>query len=247
MKRPQCPRRTTVTQDGRGQWGMTLTEVLVGAAIMAVVAAMVATLVGVAVKSKMISSTRSADVEAARATLAWIAERLRNAGLNLRPSAQFHLRCRDRVVAQDASLLPTAHSVYVSGEMLKTDAVAADETLTIGYYLAADPGTGNQVVMEFKQPCASGATSVPTYSARLSSPKLNVTDLTFHYFDAGGMEVTSLTSSTEIRKIAAVRISLTVQGVEGGSGTQQEAVSRSVVLWNPEPNTNNWVNPNETF
>jgi len=226
---------------------MTMTEILVGAAIMAVVASTVAGLLGVAVRSKMVSSTRSADTETARATLAWIAERLRNAGLNLRPSAQVHSRCKDRVVAQDASLLPTARSLYVSGEMLKTNAVAADEALTIGYYLATDPGTGNQVVMEYKQPCASGATSVSTYSARLSNPKLNVTGLTFQYFDAGGTEITSLTSSTEIRKIAAIRISLAVQGTEGSSGAQKEVLARNAVLWNPEPNANNWVNPNENY
>lgn len=226
---------------------MTVTEILVGAAITTVVAGTVAALLGVAVQSKMITSVRSSDTETARTILAWMAERLRNAGLNLRPAAQLNLRCRDRVVAQDAGLLPTARRVYVSGEVLKTNPVAAAETVTIGYSLATDPDTGNQVVMEYKQPCASEGTSVSTYSARLSNPKLNITDLAFHYFDAGGMEVTSLTSSTEIRRIAAIKIVLTVLGAEGSSGPQNEVLARSVVLWNPEPNTNNWINPNENF
>jgi prepilin-type N-terminal cleavage/methylation domain-containing protein len=246
MKRVPA-RRTRIPHAESGQRGMTMTEILVGAAIMAVVAGTVAALLGVAVQSKMIGTVRSGDTETARTTLAWMAERLRNAGLNLRPTAQVHPRCRDRVVAQDAGLLPTARSVYVSGEVLKTNPVAAAEVVTVGYYLATDSDTGNQVVMEYKQPCVSGATSLSTYSARLSNPKLNVTGLTFQYYDAGGMEITSLTSSTEIRKIAAIKILLTVQGAEGRSGPQKETLARSVVLWNPEPNTNNWVNPNENY
>lgn len=218
-------------------------EFVVGIAIMAVVASTVATLVGAAVHSKMISGTRSANTETVRATLTWMAERLRNAGLNLQPSAQSQLRCQDRVVAQDARLFPTANSVYVSGEMLKTDTVAGDEVLTIGYYVAVDPGTGRRVVMEYKQPCASGPVAIPEYSARLSNPKLDVTDLTFHYFDAGGRAITSLTGLTQIRKIAALTISLTVQG----SGMQAQTLVRSVLFWNPEPSLNNWVDANENY
>jgi hypothetical protein len=151
------------------------------------------------------------------------------------------------VVALDPNLLPTRNSVYVSGEMLKTNTVAGNEDLTLGYYLAPDQSTGNQVVMEYKQPCASAGISISANSARLSNPKLNVTGLTFQYFDAGGTAITSLTSSTEIRKIAALKISLTVEESEGASRTQIQTLTRSVLFWNPEPNTNDWVNANENY
>jgi hypothetical protein len=230
-----------------GERGLTVTECLVGIAIAAVVAGTVALLLGAAVRSKMIGSTRSAETETAQSALGWMVERLRNAGLDLQPSAQLQARCKDRLVAQDAQLLPTAHSVYASGEMVKTSTVAGDEVLTIGYYVALDPDTSHGVVMEYRQPCASGATSVPEYSARLSNPKLNVTDLSFQYFDAGGAAITSLIGPIQIRKIAAIKISLTVQGSEGASGVQTQTLARSVVFWNPEPNVNNWINANENY
>ncbi len=231
-------------QPASGQQGLTLTEVLVGMAIMAVVTSTIAILVGAAVRSKMIINTRSADTETARVTLAWMAERLRNAGLNLPPNAQSQPRCKDRVVTQEAALLPTATSVYVSGEILNTNTAAGDEDLTIGYYVAPDPVTGNRVVMEYKQPCASGTTSIPRYSARLSNPNVSVTDLTFQYFDASGTAIADLTSTTQVRGIVAIKISLTVRGAEGASGTQTQSLARSVLFWNPEPNANNWADAN---
>ena len=234
-------------QAASGQRGVTVTEFLVGIAIAAAVAGTVAMLLGAAVRSKMISSTRSAETETGQAALGWIAERLRNAGLNLRPNTQSQARCKDRVVAQDGQLLPTAHSVYVSGEIAKTNTVAGGEELTIGYYVAPDPETGHSVVMEYREPCVSASTSVPDHSARLSNPRLNVTDLTFRYFDAAGAAITSLIGPTQIRKIAAIKISLTVQGAEGASGTQTETLTRSVVFWNPEPNANNWIDANENY
>lgn len=230
-----------------GQFGMTVIEVLVGTAIMALVASTVAMLLGVAVQSKMISGARSADTETARATLGWMVERIRNAGLNLQPSKQPQLRCMDRIVAQDPLLLPTGNRVYASGEILKTDHVAGDEGLTVGYYLAPDPDTGNEVVMEYRQPCGAGPTSIGAYSARLSNPRLKIRDLTFQYFGANGAAITDLTSAARIRAITAIRISLTVESHEGASGVQTQTLTRSVRFWNPEPNVNNWINENEDY
>jgi type II secretory pathway component PulJ len=247
MSRPLGPSRRVSPHAAVGQSGMTVIEVLVGAAVMALLASTIAMLLGVAVQSKMISSTRSADTETARATLGWMVERLRNAGLNLQPKKQSQLRCMDRIVAQDPLLLPTANRVYTSGEILKSDTVAGDEVLTVGYYLARDPETGNQAVLEYRQPCGSGPTSVRTYSAPLSNPKLNIRDLTFQYFGVDGTAITDLANAARIRSIAMIRISLTVETQEGSSGLQAQALTRSVRLWNPEPNTNNWINANEDY
>jgi type II secretory pathway pseudopilin PulG len=239
---------TAVPFRARDERGMTVVEVLVACALMAIVTGAIAILMGTSVQSKVISASRSADTETARATLAWMSDRLRNAGFNLLPSAQSQLRCKDRVVAQDSTLLPTASSVYVSGEMLKTDTIAGDQDLTIGYYLAADPGgSGNQVVMEYNQPCSSGATNISTYSKRLSNPKINVTNLALLYFDANGAAVTNLSSASLIRQIQIISISLTVQGTEGRSGVQTQSFQRYLKLWDPEPNANNFLDLNENF
>jgi hypothetical protein len=152
------------------------------------------------------------------------------------------------VVAQDTNLQPTANSVYVTGDIYNTSTSPPYPVATMGYYLAADPGgSGNQVVMEYNQPCSSGATSIATYSTRLSNPKISVTSLTFHYFDANGNAVTNLTTASAIRQIAIINVSLTVQGTEGRSGAQTQTFQRNVKLWDPEPNANTWVDLNENF
>ncbi len=214
---------------------------------MAVVGGAISILVGTAIQAKMISSVRSSDTETGRSTLEWMTERIRNAGLNLRPSAQTQLRCKDMVVAQDTSLLPTTASVYVSGEILNTNTVAGDEDVTIGYYLGSDPVTGAAVVMEYRQACSGGATAIATNSTSLSSPKLTITSLSFSYYNANGAAVTSLTSATQIRTIRIVSVSLTVQGSEGRSGVQTQTLTRYVLLRNPEANANNWLDVNENF
>lgn len=227
--------------------GLTVLEVLVGIMIMAIVGGAISILVGGAVQSKMIASVRSADTETIRGTLEWMTERIRNSALNVQPGAQAQLRCKDRVVAQDASLLPTTTSVFVSGEMLNTNTTAGDEDATIGYYLGADPVTGSTVVMEYNQPCSSGATAIATYSKPLTNPNLRVMSLALQYYDGSGVLVTNLTSATTIRQIQTIKVTLTVQGSEGRSGVQLETLTRYVLLRNPEPNANNWVDVNENF
>jgi Tfp pilus assembly protein PilW len=242
------PERTArVSIDLHDHRGLTVVEILVATALMAIVTGAIAILIGASMQSKVISASRSADTETARVTLEWMSDRLRNAGLNLLPSAQSQLRCKDRVVAQDTNLLPTANSVYVSGDMLNTVTSPPYPLATIGYYLATDPGTGNQVVMEYNQPCSSGATAVSTYSTRLSNPKISVTNLALQYFDTNGNAVTNLTTASAIRQIQIISISLTVQGTEGKSGAQTQVFRRYVQLWDPEPNVNNWADLNENY
>lgn len=223
---------------------MTLLEVLVVIGLMAALAGSMSALVGVAVRSKLVVAVRSADTETARQALEWMSERLRNAGLNLVPGEQSEARCRDMVVAQDAALQPTAGAIYVNGEILNSDTVAGNEVMTIGYLLGNDPTTGNQVVLEYQQSCAAGAlpATIP-----LSHPRVAVTNLTFDYFSSSGLRITDLTTPGEIRRVRLVRISLTVQGAEGRSGVQTQTWSRDVMLRNPEPNANDWKNPNENI
>ncbi len=229
------------------QRGLTVVEILVASALMAIVTGAIGILMGASVQSKVISASRSANTETARVALEWMADRLRNAGLNVLPSQQAQLRCKDRVVAQDAALQPTSSSVYVSGDMLNTVTSPPYPVATIGYYLAADPGTGNNVVMEYNQSCSSGATAISTYSTRLSNPKIKVTSLTFQYFDANGAAVTNLTNASAIRSIQIVSISMTVQGSEGRSGLQQQVFQRYVQFWDPDPTANTWLNLNENY
>jgi type II secretory pathway pseudopilin PulG len=226
---------------------MTLLEVVIGIAIMAIVGGAISILVGTAVRAKMISSVRSSNTETARSTLEWMTERIRNAGLNLQPGAQTELRCQDMVVAQDGALLPTNASVFVSGEMHNTNTVAGDEDDTIGYYLGTDPTTGAPVIMEYRQSCAAGGTSIAAYSTPLSNPNLNVLSLSFQYFAGNGAPVTNLTDPAQISTIRIISVTLTVQGSEGQSGIQTHTLSRYVLLRNPEANANNWVNVNENF
>lgn len=227
----------------RSQTGLTLVEVIMAMALMAFIAGAMSTLVGAAIRSKLIVNVRSADTETARQTLEWMSERLRNAGLNIKPSeasqSGYPARCRDRVVAQDATLQPTQAEVYVTGEILNTDTAAGNELITIGYLLGT--ADGNQVVMEYRYPCTNG---IPTVTI-LSNPRINVTTLNFRYFAANGTEVTSLTSVANIRRIHMIRIVLAVEGSEGTSGIQRQTWTRDVMFRNPEPYANNWVNPNE--
>ncbi|MDR7420438.1 MAG: type II secretion system protein [Armatimonadota bacterium] len=229
----------------KAQAGMTLLEVLVSIAMMVLIVSSMSILVGAATRSKLIVNVRSADTATVRQTLEWMSERLRNAGLNVNPTdpaqAAYPLRCRDRVVAQDASLLPTASQVYVSGEILNSDTLAGNELMTVGYFV----GTvgSNQVVMEYRYPCVGGAPA----TTQLSDPRINVLGLTFQYFSANGNEVTNLTSAADIRRIQMIRVTLAVQGSEGTSGPHQVSVTRNVMFRNPEPYANSWTNPTEVI
>lgn len=212
-------------------------------ALMAFVAVSMSTLVGAAIRSKMITNVRSADTQTARHTLEWMSERLRNAGLNVNPAepsqSGYPARCRDRVVAQDANLRPTQGQVYVTGEILNTDTLAGNELMTIGYLLGTVDG--NQAVMEYRYPCTGGTSTVTI----LSDPRITIRTLNFRYFAATGVEVTNLTSVADIRRIHMIRIVLTVEGVEGTSGIQSQTWTRDIMFRNPEPYANSWVNPNE--
>lgn len=230
-----------------GSSGLTLIEVLVGLMLIGVITGAMAILVGAAVQSKVITTSRSGDVETAMRTLDWMSERLRNAGLNIDPAVQPAARCRDRIVAQDAVLLPTASSVYVGGEIINTDTVAGNEDITLGYYLGSDPATGNRVVMEYRQSCSSGATDVADNSQPLSSPRAAVTALAFQYFGANGDQITDLSTPSSIRQIQMIQVTLTVQGSEGTSGPQTETLTRNITLRNPEPNANGRVDLNEAY
>lgn len=247
MDRPHVPRPSRVSISLHDHRGLTVVEILVASALMAIVTGAIGILIGASVQSKVISASRSANTETARVALEWMSDRLRNAALNLLPSGQTQLRCKDRVVAQDTSLLPTANSVYVSGDMLNTVTSPPYPVATIGYYLATDATTGNQVVMEYNQPCSTGATAIATYSTRLSNPKISVTGLTFQYFDSNGNTVTNLTTPSSIRQIQIISISMTVRGSEGRSGVQQQVFKRNVQFLNPEPNANTWADLNENY
>lgn len=228
----------------RRERGASLLEVLVSMALMSVLAGSMSILLGTAVRSKLIIATRSADTETARQTLAWMAERLRNAGLNVAPAVQtYEPRCQDMVVAQDAALLPTATSVYVSGEITNTNTTTGDELITLGFELGSDPDTGNTVVMEYRAACGGGTPELRP----LSGPKISVTALTFTYYDSSGLPIADLTDPAEIRRIRAIHISLTVEATQGSSGTQTQTWTRLVMLRNPEPNLNNYMNLNETY
>ena len=221
------------------QAGMTVAEILVATLVMALVVGSLSTLVGAAIRSKLITAVRSADTETARQTLEWMSERLRNAGLNIRPSLQPQTRCQDMVVAQDAALRPQASSVYVSGEIYNTDTVAGNQVITLGYRL------NGGVVLEDSNPCtALGWT--PT-TAQVSNPNIAVTGLTFRYFTRNGTEVIVPTGDVDaIREIRMIQVTITVQDSEGTSGTQTQTFTRLIMLRNPRPDTNNWISPGET-
>jgi len=268
MNRRDGLRPTLMLRRAHDQRGLTVVEILVATALMMIIAGAIAILMGAAVQSKMISASWSAETQSARITLAWMAERLRQAGFNVLPGevspynqAGYQARCHDRVVAQDVLLLPTANSVYISGEIpYVTGTTPGSNVVTIGYYLATDAGTGNQVIMEYNQTCV-GATSVAAHSTRLSNPKVNVTALTFTYYDgSGAVQTPPFSTSTyppagPIRSIQIISISLTVKSTEGKYGKQTEIyLNRYVRLWEPEPYANNdsvtgpkWVDFNENY
>jgi type II secretory pathway component PulJ len=220
------------------QGGTTLAEVIVSAAIMALIIGSMSALVGAAVRGKMITAVRSADTETARATLEWMSERMRNAGLNVLPASQPQLRCQDMVVAQDAALRPSAGSVYVSGEILNSDTTAGNEVVTIGYRLQGG------AVMEDRSTCSGGWAPV---SSAVTDPRVTVTALTFAYFARNGDQIAVPTTDIdEIRSIRSIRIALTVQGQEGTSGAQVQTFTRMVMFRNPRPDTNNYLVSVET-
>jgi Tfp pilus assembly protein PilV len=222
----------------RNQAGMSMAEVLVAVVIMATMFGSIATLVGAAIRGKMISTLRSADTETARQTLEWMSERLRNAGLNIRPSLQAELRCRDMVVAQDAALRPQTDSVYVSGEIYNSDTTAGNQVITVGYRLAGG------IVVQDSAPCSGGWS--PT-TAQVSNPVVTATALTFRYFQGNGAEVVVPTTDVDdIRDIRMILVTLTVQGVAGASGAQTQTFTRLIMLRNPRPDTSDWLPPQET-
>lgn len=221
------------------QAGTSLVEVLVSLVIMAVMVGAVATLVGASVRSKMITLVRSADTETARQTLEWMSERLRNAGLNVRPSQQPQARCQDMVVALDASLWPRPDRVYVSGEIYNSDTVAGNQVITVGYRL--DRG----VIVEDSAPCSAAGWSPLT--ARVSNPAVTVTDFALRYFKDNGAEVeVPTTDIDEIRDIRMILVTMTVQAAAGTSGPQTQTFSRMIMLRNPRPHANDWLPPQET-
>jgi hypothetical protein len=218
--------------------GTTLAEVLVSAATMALVIGSMAALVGAAVRGKMITSVRSADTETARATLEWMSERMRNAGLNILPASQPQLRCKDMVVAQDSTLRPQTGSIYVSGEILNSDTTAGNEVITIGYRLQGG------AVMEDRSTCSGGWAPV---SSTVSNPRVTVTGLTFDYFTRNGDQVAVPTTDVDlIREIRSMRVTLTVQAQEGTSGVQTQTFTRMIMLRNPRPDVNNYLVSVET-
>lgn len=244
-------RTTRPPRSFAAQAGMTIIEILVGMSIMVIAAGAIAFLVGAAVQAKMITAVRAADTESVRETLGRIAERLRNAGLNINPASWTGtvVRCADRVVAQDATLAPTASSIYVSGDILIPigGAPGGPYMATIGYQLGADPVTGSQIVMEYYQTCA-GATNIAANSTPLSNGRVPVTSLAFTYYDVNGALVSSPFTTASIQSIWAVKISMTVTASQGRSGTQTATLSRYVVFRDPDPQKNlNWVDPNESF
>jgi type II secretory pathway component PulJ len=218
--------------------GMTLIEIVVALGVMAFVLGGLTVIVGAATRSKMIVAVRAADTETARQTLEWMAERLRNAGLNVLPGAQSQVRCQDMIVAQDVDLRPQADRVYVSGEILNSDTVAGNEVITLGYRLQEGR------VIEDRGPCT---TAWAPATAVVSNPSITVTGLAFEYFTRNGDPVAVPTTDIEaIRSIRVIRVGLTVQGQEGTSGVQTQAHSRLIMLRNPRPDTNNWVAGQET-
>jgi hypothetical protein len=215
-----------------------LVEILVAMIVMVMIVGSVSLLVGAAIRSKMIVAVRSADTETARQTLEWMSERLRNAGLNVLPSAQAQARCQDMVVALVSALLPRADQIYVSGEILNSDTVAGNQVVTVGYRLQAG------AVVEDSSSCAGGWAPI---TARVSDPRITVTQLLFRYFTRTGAEISMPTSDVEtIRGIRAIVASLTVQGEAGRSGVQTQTFSRMIMLRNPRPDTSNWLSPSET-
>jgi type II secretory pathway component PulJ len=218
---------------------MSLVEVLVALVIMGIVVGSLSALVGAAVRGRTITAVRSADTETARQTLEWMAERLRNAGLNVRPSLQPQTRCQDMVVAQDAALRPQSSSVHVSGEIYNTDTVAGNQVITLGYRLSGG------VVVEDSSPCASLGWAPTT--AQVSNPNVTVTALTFRYFTRNGTEVIVPTVDVDaIREIRMLQATITVQDTEGTSGAQTQTFTRLIMLRNPRSDTNNWISPGET-
>ena len=240
------------------QRGLTVVEILVASALMMIIAGAIAILMGAAVQSKMISAGWSTDTQSARITLSWMSDRIRQAGVNVDPAVQklspysYTSRCWDRVVAQDAAMLPVTtpstantNGLYVTGEIPYTGGTTPGTNLrTIGYYLKTDAGTGNTVIMEYNELCSTKTDNISGSSTRLSNPKINVTQLTFSYYDANGNQVTNLTTASTIQGIQVIGISLKVQSTEGKYGKQTEVyLSRYVRLWDPEPTLNSWVEP----
>lgn len=223
----------------RHQTGMSMIELLVALATMAVVAGSLSTLVGAAIRGKAITAARSADTETARQTLEWMSERMRNAGLNIRPSLQPQARCQDMIVAQDAALRPQSDRVYVSGEIYNTDTVAGNQVITLGYRLSGG------VVVEDSSPCSAAGWTPAT--AQVSNPAIVVTGLTFRYFTRNGTEVAVPTTDVDvIREIRMIEIAITVQAVQGTSGAQTQTFTRLLMLRNPRADANNWISPGET-
>ncbi len=203
--------------------GFALLEVLAALAIMALVFASLHLTVGNAVRLKLRASSQVADQQHGRLVVAWIADRVRQAGFRADPASLLP-RCRDAIVAQGGLYLPTAAELYITADV---DNDGTPETR--GFRITAIGGVN--AVTETIMPCVTGA---PAATAPLTdATTVEALSLVFAYYDAAGSPVTNLTNTAAIQSIRKVEVTFQVRASAGAQAPTDQTWTLSITLRNP--------------
>jgi len=201
--------------------GFTLLEVVTAVSITVLAFASIHFAAGTAVVGKLLAASAVANAQQGRQAVAWIADRVRQAGFRTSNSAIG--RCQDRMPVEPG-YLPTASALWINADV---DDEGAPETL--GFRIETVAGV--PAVTETVIPCEAGGRAI---DQPITSPtSVRAEALTFRYFDAAGAELTNPSTSAEIRAIRLVTVSLDVEADAGPHGPAAQTWTAAIALRNP--------------
>ncbi len=221
----------TVSSQRWGERGMSLLEVLAALTIGSLLMSTVYLAIGTAVRSRLLVDSTIRNQQHGRLVVQWLGDRIRQAGYAVDTGSVLP-RCRDAIVVEDATLLPTATRLYFN-----TDVAVDTISETIGYRIGTEVVSGSpvNVLEQLVTNCTSGAT---TQTSSITDPtSIAVVSLTFTYYNVAGAVVTDLVTPSSIRSIRMVRITLVERANAGAQGPRDQTWSTMVQLRNPDPRT----------
>lgn len=209
--------------------GTTLIEVLAALTIGTLLVSTIYLAIGTAVRSRLLVNSTLQNQQHGRIIVQWLGDRIRQAGYSVNYTSALP-RCRDALVVEDATLLPTATRLYFN-----TDVAADGTTETIGYQIGTElvGGSPVNIVEESVANCTVGAA---TQTASVTDPtSVAIQSLTFTYYNSAGAVVTDLVTPSSIRSIRMIRITLVERANAGAQGPREQTWSTIVQLRNPDP------------
>jgi Tfp pilus assembly protein PilW len=223
MRRSSCKRLRLPPrpETAGGQSGLTMLEVVAALSISVLALASVHLTAGTAVLGKLLASSTVAKEQQGRQAVAWIADRVRQAGF--RAAGSSIPRCQDKIATQPG-YLPTASELWVNGDV---DNSGTPQTRGFRVETVSGVPTLTETVID----CVTGATAV---DEPITSPtSVQVLGLGFAYYDANGNPVTNLTSPASIGTIRGVAVTLQLRASAGARGPATATWTSTIDLRNP--------------